>query len=106
MKKIAISKGLDKKYFYESEDFAKLESQDKSKFSKKLINKSLREYKIKYALFLYAKKLLSLGKASEFSGLNILNFINTLKKYKINLNYSEENLENDLKILEEAEKIK
>jgi len=101
MKTFTISTRLDKQQVNDLENFAKIESLDKSKFLKKLINKSLKEYKIRHALSLYSKKRLSLGKAAEVAGLNIWDFIDSLKRHRISLNYSEENLKNDLKTLSE-----
>ena len=102
MKTLTISTRLDKQQVNDLENFARMESLDKSKFLKKLINKSLKEYKIRYALSLYSKKRISLGKASELSELNVWDFIESLKKYKVSLNYSEEDLKKDLKIVSES----
>ena len=101
MKTSTISTRLEKEELREVERFARLESLDKSKFIKKLLNMSLREYRIKYALSLYSKKEASLGKASEIAQVSIWDFIEKLKQYKINLNYSEDDLRKDIKTINE-----
>lgn len=101
MKTLIISTRLEKKEVNEIEKFARFESLDKSKFIKKLLNKSLKNYRINYALKLYSKKRVSLGKASEIAGINIWDFIEKLKQYRINLNYSEEDLRSDIKTISE-----
>ena len=96
-----IATRLPKAEINEIESFAKGEDLDKSTFVKKLIHQALQEYKIQYAFKLYQERKISLGKAAEVAGLNIWDFIDSLKRHRISLNYSEENLKNDLKTLSE-----
>jgi predicted HTH domain antitoxin len=55
------------------------------------------------ALELFREKKISLGKASEIAGLSVDEMM-MLKEREINLNYSVEDLEKDLEIIEETHK--
>lgn len=52
------------------------------------------------ALWLYAKGKLSLGRAAKFSGLNKPEFMHLMAANNIDLNYSVEDLEDDMKTIE------
>lgn len=54
------------------------------------------------ALELFREKKVSLGKASEIAGLSVWEMMALLKEKKIPLNYSVEDFEKDLELLEEA----
>jgi len=54
------------------------------------------------ALELFREKKVSLGKASEIAGLSVWEMMALLKEKKIPLNYSVEDFEKDLNLLEEA----
>ncbi len=69
----------------------KIEEEDIPAYVRKLI-----------ALELFREKKVSLGKASEIAGLSVWEMMALLKEKKIPLNYSEKDLEKDLKLLEEA----
>jgi predicted HTH domain antitoxin len=56
------------------------------------------------ALELFREKKISLGKASEIAGLSVDEMMILLKEREINLNYSVEDLEKDLEIIEETHK--
>jgi predicted HTH domain antitoxin len=52
------------------------------------------------AVTLYAKGILGIGKARELAGVSKLEFYALLKKEGVALNYSEEDLEKDIKSIE------
>jgi predicted HTH domain antitoxin len=52
------------------------------------------------AVTLYAKGILGVGKARELAGVSKLEFYAFLKKEGVALNYSEEDLEKDIKSIE------
>lgn len=54
------------------------------------------------ALELFREGKVSLGKASEIAGLSVLEMMFLLKEKKIPLNYSVNDFEKDLNVLEEA----
>jgi predicted HTH domain antitoxin len=51
------------------------------------------------AVTLYAKGILGIGKARELAGVSKLEFYALLKKEGVALNYSEEDLEKDIKTI-------
>ena len=55
------------------------------------------------AIELYREKKLSLGKAAEFAGLSVREFLYELKKRDVPLNYTREEAEEDLKTVEGLE---
>lgn len=97
-----ISTRLPKKEVKEIEAFAKEEDLDKSTFVKKLIHKSLEEYKIEYAFSLYKEGKVSLGKAAQIAGKSLWDMIELMKKYDVYLNYTIEDLERDIKTIKKV----
>ncbi len=57
------------------------------------------ELKKLLAVTLYAKGILGIGKARELAGVSKLEFYGLLAKEGVTLNYSEEDLEKDIKTL-------
>lgn len=51
------------------------------------------------ALWLYSKGKLSLGRAAKFCGLNRIAFMELMSKHNIDLNYSVDDLEQDLQTI-------
>lgn len=58
------------------------------------------ELRIEFAVLLYAKKVLSWGKARKLAGLDEMSFRKELTKRKVYMHYSIEDLEKDLKNLD------
>ena len=100
---ITISTRLQKKEAKEIEKFAKEEDLDKSTFVKRLINKSLQEYKIEHAFRLYKEDKVSLWKAAELADKNLLEMIELMKKHDVYLNYTIDDLREDLRTIKEIE---
>ncbi len=70
----------------------------------KLPEKTLKkELKKMLALKLYEKGILGLGKARELADASILEFFTLMKEEDMTLNYDMEELESDLKTLEELD---
>jgi predicted HTH domain antitoxin len=57
------------------------------------------ELRLEIAIMLYQQRRLSLGKASEFAGLNKIIFQKELGRREIPVNYDEDEFEEDLKTL-------
>lgn len=57
------------------------------------------ELRLEIAILLYQQQRLSMGKASEFAGMNRVLFQKELGKRKIPVSYDKEELEKDLKTL-------
>lgn len=94
-----ISTRLEKKEIKEIEKFAREEDLDKSTFLKRLIHKSLEEYKLENAFRLYQEGKVSLWKAAELADKSLWDMIELMKKYNTYLNYDVEDLKEDLKAL-------
>jgi len=78
-----VSDGL----YEEIEQIAKIENLDKSTVVRRLLNKTIPEWKLEYALNLYQKGEISIGKAAELSSLSIWTILENLAERKIPLNY-------------------
>ncbi|MFA4702073.1 UPF0175 family protein [Pyrococcus kukulkanii] len=59
-----------------------------------------KEIMLPAAIELYREGKLSLGKAAEFAGLTVREFLYGLRKRKIPINYTEEEAEKDVKTVE------
>ena len=96
---ITISTRLQKKEAREIEKFAKVEDLDKSTFVKRLINKSLQEYKVEHAFKLYKEGKVSLWKAAELADKSLWEMIGLMKKYDVYLNCTADDLREDLRTI-------
>lgn len=68
----------------------------------KVKKEELREFLLKIvAIELYREGLISLGKASQIAGIERLDMLDLLREKKVPLQYGKEELERDLKTLEE-----
>jgi len=85
----------------EIERIAQIEKLDKSSVIRRLLDRAIPEWKLEYALKLYQNGEISIGKAAELSSINIWEFMEKLSNLKIPLNYSLEDLENDLKVVKD-----
>ena len=85
----------------EIERIAQIEKLDKSSVIRRLLDRAIPEWKLEYALKLYQKGEISIGKAAELSSISIWEFMEKLSYYKIPINYSLEDLENDLKVIKD-----
>jgi predicted HTH domain antitoxin len=92
-----VSDGL----YEEIEQIAKIENLDKSSVVRRLLNKAIPEWKLEYALSLYQKGEISIGKAAELSSLSIWAILEKLAERKIPLNYDIKELENDFEKVKE-----
>jgi predicted HTH domain antitoxin len=61
-----------------------------------LANMPEEEFKLELGIFLYSRKILTLGKASEFVGIPQLIFQQELAKREISVSYDQEEFEKDL----------
>ena len=60
---------------------------------------SEKDFLVDLACYLYDKKRLSMGKARELASLNLLDFQKELAKRKIDIHYTQEDLDKDLQNL-------
>ncbi|MEM6768403.1 MAG: UPF0175 family protein [Bacteroidota bacterium] len=64
-------------------------------------NMSEEEFRIELGIYLYTKDILSLGKASEFTGLPKMIFQQKLAEREISVSYDLEEFEKDLSVIKE-----
>jgi len=96
-----ITSRLPDKMVEEIERIARLENLDRSSVVRRLLNKAIPEWKLEYALKLYQKKEISLGKAAELSSLSIWEMLEKLSQNRIPLNYDLEELKSDFEKVKE-----
>ena len=101
MGKVYIPLRLSKEDALLLEEEAKREGVGKSVLARRLLRKALRELRIERAIEEYKEGKCSLGYAAEMAGLSIRDFISELIKRNILIQYSLEDLEEDLKAAEE-----
>ncbi len=92
---IRLSDDLDRKL----KKLAEQEGEDRSTLIRELIAKGLEEKAIEDAILAYKKGKATMGKAASLAGISLWKMIEIFKERKIELNYSEEQLEEDLEPL-------
>jgi len=97
-----VSLRLHKRSLSELDELAKLEDKDRSALVREILEVGVREKKIEHFLRLYQAGKVSLWKAARLAGLSLWELIEALSSKKIQIQYSERDLEKDLKALEEA----
>jgi len=86
------------------EEEARRQGVGKSVLARRILRKALREMRIERAIEEYREGKCSLGYAAKIAGLSIRDFISELAKRNILLQYTIEDLEEDLKAAEEYAK--
>jgi predicted HTH domain antitoxin len=98
-KESVISTRLPKNEVNEIQKYAKEEDIDKSAMIKRLLHKSLEEYRVERAFKLYKQKKASLGEAAALAGKSMWDMIDLMKKHNTYLNYSVDDLREDMETL-------
>ncbi len=80
--------------------FAKEEALDRSTFLKRLVRRSLDEYKVASAFRQYKEGRISLGKAAQLAEKSLWEMLDLMKRYEANFQYDVSDLEQDVKTLE------
>jgi len=75
------------------------EKLDKSAVVRRLLAEAVKEKKVEEGLERYESGETSIRKASEISGLSLREFMNVMKDRGVEIQYSEEDLEQDVKAL-------
>jgi|SRR3989344_5190125 len=95
-----ISVRLDKPVLKELEKIENKWQTDRSETIRRLLVKSIEEWKRKTVIDLFAQHKISIGKAAELLDVSISEMLNIAKEYKIEFAaYGEGELEEELKIL-------
>ncbi len=83
--------------FEDLEYVAQEENADKSKVVRELLAQAIKEKLVDLALYKYARRTVSLGKAAELAKVPLADFMRMAAERKIPLNYSLESLQKDFK---------
>ena len=97
-----VSLRLRKRSLSELDELAKLEDKDRSALVREILEVGVREKKIERSFRLYQAGKVSLWRAARLAGLSLWEMIEALSSKKIQIQYSEHDLEKDLKALEEV----
>lgn len=92
---IRLTEDINKKL----KKLAEEEGEDKSTLIRELILKGYEEKQLENALELYKKGNVTMWKAAQLASISLWKIIEIIKERKIELNYSEENLKEDLEPL-------
>ncbi|MEM2002537.1 MAG: UPF0175 family protein [Candidatus Methanomethylicaceae archaeon] len=95
-----ISARLPKERVRLVEEIAKEEKVDKSTILERALEHYTREWKLMKAVELYRDGRVTLSRASEIAGVSVWEMIDVLAQKKVTLQYSVEDLKEDLKALE------
>src|SRR3989338_464022 len=82
----------------EVEWYAKKEQIGKAIALRKILDRGLKEIRLEYALDLYAKGKITLGRAAEVAGLSLWDMIDIVRERRIPMHYTVEDVEKDFEI--------
>lgn len=94
-----ISIRLPKKLMGELDELSELEDKDRSELIREMLARGIREKKIDDAVALYAKGRVSLSRAAELAEVSVWMMIDILRQRKVEAQYSEKELEEDIELL-------
>jgi predicted HTH domain antitoxin len=98
----SITSRLPDDIIKEIEKISKAEQLDKSSVVRRLLAKAIAQWNLDCALDAYQKGDASLGRATEMAKVSIWSFMTKMSERKIPLNYSTNDLQDDLKFVEGA----
>jgi len=84
------------------EEIAREEKIDKSTVVERALEHYIREWRLNKAVESYRDGLITLSRAAEIAGVSIWEMIDVLVQKKVTLQYSVEDLEEDLRALEQG----
>lgn len=94
---ITVSTRIEKKILSEIDELSKEKQMDRASFLRNLIVEGLSIEKKKKVLSMYKERKISLAKAAEILGIDLWSMIDMLKEENLYIDYSEEELKEDLK---------
>jgi len=97
----SVSLRLNQKTVSELDEIAKLEDKDRSSLLREIIEVGIKAKKVERSIQLYQAGKVSMWKAARLAELSLWEFMEELSARKILVQYSERDLEEDLKALEE-----
>lgn len=91
-----VTTRIEEKLLQEIDQFSKEKQMDRATFLRNLIVEGLSIEKRNKVLGMYKQRKISLGKAAEILGLDIWQMIDIIKEENLYLDYSDEELKEDL----------
>ena len=92
-----VTTRVEEKVLAEIDQLSKENQMDRASFLRNLIVEGLAMEKEKKVLKMYKNRKISLAKAAEMLGIDLWHAIDIIKREKMHLDYSEEELKEDLK---------
>ncbi len=92
---------LPEKFVKNLKKISEVEEVDTSTTVRKLLSSAIAEWKKNYAVEQYKKGEFSFGQLAEFAEISVWDVPELLKQKKVPLNYDEEELAKDIKLIEE-----
>ncbi|MCD6465565.1 UPF0175 family protein [Candidatus Bathyarchaeota archaeon] len=99
---VVVSARLPREMVKLIEEIAREEKIDKSTVVERALEHYMREWRLNKAVESYRKGLVTLSRAAEIAGVSIWEMIDVLVQKKVTLQYSVEDLEEDLRALEQG----
>ncbi len=94
-----VSVRIDKEKLAEIRDLSKEEKRKNSEILREALELGIRQKKLAIALDKYKKKEVSIGKASEISGLPLTRFLDMLREKNVPFNYTAKDFAEDVEDL-------
>ncbi|MBS3080131.1 UPF0175 family protein [Candidatus Pacearchaeota archaeon] len=94
-----ITTRLPEDFVLQLKEISEKEHLDMSAVIRRLLAKSIKEWKIKYALEKYKEGEFSFGEIAEFANVSVWDVPKLLKEHKIPLNYDIEEFHKDLEAI-------
>ena len=86
------------------DELAEREQKDRSTMIRELLNAGIQEKDLDYAVDKYRKGQVTSWKAAQMAGVSLWSFLEVLRERSVLIQYSEHDLEEDLKALRETRK--
>ena len=99
---VVVSARLPREMVKLIEEIAREEKIDKSTVVERALEHYMREWRLNKAVESYRDGLVTLSRAAEIAGVSIWEMIDVLVQKKVTLQYSVEDLEEDLRALEQG----
>jgi predicted HTH domain antitoxin len=93
---------LPESFIVDLEKIETVEQSDRSTVLRKLLYRALKDWKMEYYAQEYGQERMTLGRAAEEAGVSVWEMMEYIRQRKIAMQYSLEDLEHDLKVIESS----
>jgi len=97
-----LSARVNKRLLKDIDFIARVEMSDRGSIVRKLLREAIKKWRIDFAIKLYQEGKVSLWRAAKIARLSLWEFIDVLTEKKVVLNYTLEELEEDLKLVTQS----